>query len=49
VRTYALDQPGGEVVLVRSQLGPAAAVLGAATLPISQLIESGAGVERLTA
>ncbi|GGM44948.1 ROK family protein [Dactylosporangium sucinum] len=48
VRAFALDQPGGEVVLVRSQLGPEAAVLGAATLPISQLIESGAGVERLT-
>jgi predicted NBD/HSP70 family sugar kinase len=47
VRTYALDQPGSEVVLVRSQLGPDAAVLGAATLPISQLIESGAGAERL--
>lgn len=47
VRTYALDQPGSEVVLVRSQLGPDAAVLGAATLPISQLIENGAGAERL--
>ncbi|GAA2630431.1 ROK family transcriptional regulator [Dactylosporangium fulvum] len=48
VRAFALDQPGSEVVLVRSQLGPEAAALGAATLPISQLIESGAGVERLT-
>ncbi|WP_433041756.1 ROK family transcriptional regulator [Dactylosporangium sp. CS-033363] len=48
VRAYALDQPGGEVVLVRSQLGREAAVLGAATLPIHQLIESGAGIERLT-
>jgi predicted NBD/HSP70 family sugar kinase/DNA-binding MarR family transcriptional regulator len=47
VRTYALDQPGSEVVLVRSQLGPEAAALGAATLPISQLIENGAGAERL--
>ena len=49
VRAYALDQPGGEVVLVRSQLGPDAAVLGAATLPISQFIEYGAGADRLTA
>jgi predicted NBD/HSP70 family sugar kinase len=47
VRQFALDQPGGEVELVRSQLGPEAAVLGAATLPISQFIESGAGAERL--
>ena len=47
VRQFALDQPGGEVELVRSQLGPDAAVLGAATLPISQCIESGAGAERL--
>jgi predicted NBD/HSP70 family sugar kinase len=47
VRTYALDQPGSEVVLARSQLGPDAAVLGAATLPISEFIESGAGAERL--
>ncbi|MEV6846363.1 ROK family protein [Actinoplanes sp. NPDC051411] len=49
VRQFALDQPGSEVVLVRSQLGPDAAVLGAATLPISQFIESGAGAERLNA
>ncbi|WP_426502304.1 ROK family protein [Dactylosporangium sp. McL0621] len=47
VRADSLAQPGGEVVLVRSQLGPEAAVRGAATLPISQLIETGAGVERL--
>lgn len=49
VRSYALDQPGDEVVLVRSQLMPVAAVLGAATLPISQLIEYGEGAERLNA
>ncbi|MFI5889799.1 ROK family transcriptional regulator [Actinoplanes sp. NPDC051513] len=48
VRSFSLDQPGGEVVLVRSQLGPDAAVLGAATLPISHFIEYGAGAERLT-
>ena len=47
VRTYSLDQPGGEVVLERSRLGPQAAALGAATLPISHFIETGAGHERL--
>jgi len=49
VRQFALDQPGGEVVLARSQLGPDAAVLGAATLPISALIEDGEGASRLRA
>jgi len=48
VRTYSLDQPGGEVVLERSRLGPQAAALGAATLPISHFIETGAGSERLS-
>jgi predicted NBD/HSP70 family sugar kinase len=49
VRAFALDQPGAEVVLARTQLGPDAAVLGAATLPIFQLIEYGEGAERLKA
>ena len=48
VRAFSLDQPGGEVVLERSRLGPDAVALGAATLPISDFIESGAGRERLS-
>jgi predicted NBD/HSP70 family sugar kinase len=48
VRHYSLDQPGGEVVVERSLLGPEAVALGAATLPISHFIESGSGRERLS-
>jgi predicted NBD/HSP70 family sugar kinase len=48
VRTYSLDQPGGEVVLERSALGPQSAALGAATLPVSHFIDSGTGRERLS-
>jgi predicted NBD/HSP70 family sugar kinase len=47
VRAFSLEQPGDEVVIERSLLGPEAPALGAATLPISQFIESGAGRARL--
>jgi predicted NBD/HSP70 family sugar kinase len=47
VRAFSLEQPGNEVVLERSLLGPEAPALGAATLPVSQFIESGAGRARL--
>ena len=48
VRAYSLVQPGSEVVVERPRLGPEAAALGAATLPINQFIETGAGGDRLT-
>ena len=41
VRRYSLPQPGAEVVVERSTLGPEIAALGAATLPLDRFIEHG--------
>jgi predicted NBD/HSP70 family sugar kinase len=41
VRRYSLPQPGDEVVVDRSTLGPGIAALGAATLPLDRFIEHG--------
>lgn len=41
VRRYSLPQPGAEVVVERSTLGPEIAALGAATLPLDHFIEHG--------
>jgi predicted NBD/HSP70 family sugar kinase len=38
---YALEQPGNEAVLARSQLGQDAVALGAATLAIDRFVETG--------